>query len=178
MNTATTTGLEEALSASLRWIYETEQPEGALLSHRGWVHVLGRDALVFSGVGLNGLPFITLRRVGPKYDHEFRVLNPLDVADLIQIPILLDRFGYPAVRYWDAADPSEPPGESGTFELAQLAHPTMVAAVERFDAGCLDHGGDISCGSDTNHPTCMWWRDGYALAIKPVWPQPTSAEVA
>lgn len=159
--------VEQVLAAGLRWIFDTEQPDGAMVSYHGYSRLVDDVVYGFCGRGADDLPVVTLNRLAPIYGDD-DLLNPLTSDELLPVPVLLLRLGHPANRFWNSADPAALRGDTGSFGLAQPAHPSLIAALDRYRAGCPVHH-TVFCGAP-GQQECTWLRDGYARAVLPTWP--------
>ncbi|MET9728466.1 hypothetical protein [Streptomyces zaomyceticus] len=154
--------LSAALTAGLRWLYETEQPSDAWMNHHGeQIPVLGNRFLAFVPTSVGGLPVIVIgvvkptRKEGPRGDMV--PTNPLTPIELPCLAAELERRGYAVRSTWNGF-----PGPTGSVGLARPAHPSQVAAVDRYRAGCQEHPArSVFCECDA-------WRAGFVRAVRPV----------
>jgi hypothetical protein len=165
MNTSTKQRTAEAtLTAGLRWLFDTEQPEGAVLQHHGVV-LPGGDTrrFGFCPAGWAGRAIVTVDVVDVqwKFQRGHKVpANPLRPDELDDLTAQLAALGADVVNTWNGH-----PGITGSLALARPAHPSLLAAVNRYRAGCLTRPGP---GSDTGvFCKCGWYAKGYALVIQP-----------
>lgn len=147
------------LAAGLRWLYETEQPDGAMVFHLGTV--LGDSdgsrtyGFVPDGIG-RPVVVVKVARQEWKDEGSDRVLaNPIGVDELIEVAAELSKLGAKVVHTWNGH-----PSPTGSLALDQLAHPSLLAAVEKYSAGCPVHPQRsvfCDCG----------WKQAYDLAVMP-----------
>lgn len=152
------THLEPALRAGLKWLYETSQPDGAILQHHG-------ESLIVWGANR------TLRFVPTAWEHHVVIVldvtnvawgsgyqeppsNPLKPGELADLAEHLNRTGHHVCNTWNGA------GITGSIALAQPAHKSLRAAVDRYHSGCPAHPSrSVFC-------KCGWYREGNQKVIK------------
>lgn len=146
--------LEEGLERGLAWLFTTEHPEGATVSHLGASLLCdGNRRLGFCPAGSQGRPTITLEvahpqpRRTPRWGEVSHV--PLAPDELDRLSALLAARGYEEDHRWNGF-----PATTGSVAVAQELHPSMRAALERYRAGCRVHHGSVFCG-------CATWAAGY-----------------
>lgn len=138
------------LLSGLRWLYDTPQPDTAILHHHGQrLPSVGNRHLDFTPVGWAGRVIIVLSVSHVDLGERWPARNPLRTDELDQLADLLDGMGETVVHRWNGN-----PHISGSIALARRAHPTLDAAVRRYHAGCPDHGGSVFC-------RCSWYSTGY-----------------
>lgn len=148
------------LDAGIRWLYETVQPEDALLQHHG-VTLPGPDnrSYRFAPCGFNGLPVVIVDVVRVEWRNEgpHRVpANPIRVGELAGLVARLADLGVEVAADWNGH-----PGITGSLGLAAPAHPSLVAAVRRYQAGCPAHPvSGVFC-------RCGWFSTGHARVVRP-----------
>ncbi|MFH8581692.1 hypothetical protein [Streptomyces zaomyceticus] len=153
--------LAEALTAGLHWLYETEQPDDAWMQHHGeQIPVIGNRFLAFVPTSDGGLPVVVIGVVKPKWKEGPRgdmvPTNPLTPIELPRLAAELEQRGYAVRSTWNGF-----PGATGSVGLARPAHPSQVAAVKRYRAGCQEHPArSVFC-------ECASWRAGFERAICP-----------
>jgi len=152
------------LAAGLRWLYEVEQPVGAILQHHGagLQPVVAARRYRAAPAGWADLPVISVEVVGQRWigtGRTYRCENPLEGRDeMAEIAAAIESLGVLVRRLWNGGEGAV----HASFSLARPAHPSLVAAVHRYRAGCPEHGG-VFCGTGL----CGWWPDGHALAVRP-----------
>ncbi|MFE3657237.1 hypothetical protein [Streptomyces sp. NPDC059165] len=147
---------DAVLTAGLCWLYETEQPADAHAQHHGEMLAAdGNRTYSFVPVGARKLPVVVVdvARVewidnGP---NELKTpANPLEPGELEALAAELERRGFPVDGTWNGH-----PGITGSVGLRRPAHPSQVAAVERYHRGCQDHPArSVFCD-------CEVWRAGF-----------------
>lgn len=164
--------LTAALDTGLAWLFDTEQPADAHVFHLGeslWTNVNRHVSFVPSGV--DHLPVVVLNVSRGEYttSHDGHVLpsNPLLKGELEDLAADLERRGYPIHKTWNGH-----PGITGSVCLARPAHPTLLAAVARYHAGCPAHPSEsVFCG-------CEVWRGQYARRVQLTAPAASGAVTA
>jgi hypothetical protein len=82
--------------------------------------------------------------------------NPLEPGELEALAAELERRGFPVQTTWNGH-----PGVTGSVGLAQPAHPSQLAAVNRYRAGCTEHPRrSVFCDCET-------WRAGFTRVVRP-----------
>jgi hypothetical protein len=158
------------LAAGLTWLYDTEQPEGAIETHHG-AFAVADDRLSISFAPI-GLPVVVIDIRDARYDdsrYDRPLLNPLTAAECDAVAGILTELGRPPIDRWNGAG-----CESGSFRLATPIHPTLEAACARYRADCPEHG-TVFCGSKEG---CTWLKDGRGLIVAPKWPVREDAAAA
>lgn len=152
---------ETILAAGLRWLYETVQPDGAIIDNHGVCHGNGDRTRLYHFIsnGFNGLPVVVVDVVGWKYDPGADEIDQLLSSDeMAAIGEAITRLGGTILSTWNGDG-----CVTGSFGLSSAAHPTLSAAVTRCRARCPDHPHAVSCSP------CTWYRDGYAQIVQPEW---------
>lgn len=151
--------LRHVVAVSLDWLYDTEQPDGAILNHHGitpWRSEPANRYLEVCPRVKDDLPVLVLEVL--HRDHHgpaSRPRNTLERGELEQLATIVQELGEPVLDIWNGH-----PATTGSVQLARPAHPTLVAAVERYHRGCPDHTGGVFCG-------CGWYAVGNRLIRKP-----------
>jgi len=150
----------DVLAAGLTWLYDTAQPDGAIIQHQGLTHAAG-SRLKLSFVPMPD-PVIVIDIVDAQYgtDVEKTLRNPLTADECTEVEQLLAELGRPPFHRWNGAG-----CETGSFRLADPIHPTLEAARKKYHDGCPDHTGPL-CSWDG----CPWYPTGNDLIVKPAWP--------
>lgn len=111
----------------LRWLYDTPQPAGSVVDPRAHqLHsVPGRRILRFDPAGRNGA--VTVELVAARYEIRDRALAAAELAAFGEV---VDGLGEEITGTWLGRG-----GAIGAVELARPAHPSLLAAVKRFENG-------------------------------------------
>lgn len=157
-----------ALTAGLKWLFETEQPEGAMASHHG-EDVRDQDgnrrySFVPRGSRSNRAPVVVVNVLDKKYEErdQYRELaNGLDEGEMDAVAADLEALGYTVIDRWNGSTG----GETGSLALEGSAHPSLLAAVALQQAGCTNKGdehktGSVFCG-------CGWAVTGRQQLVRP-----------
>lgn len=132
-----------ALVVGLRWLYDTEQPSAAIVDHRGRrLQSAGDRTVRFTPVGWQGRAVVVLI---PTTNAHGRV-RPVTTGELEAFADAVRDMGEDVVSTWSGA-------LRGFVALARPAHPSLRAAVQRYEDGCPDHTGSPACG-------CGWLAAG------------------
>ncbi len=161
------TSIEQALTAGLRWLYHTEQPEQALVERCGVRITVPARSLRFLPIGDGGAPLVIVDADLPRWTPTCRSAGPctLPEAELTALADELTKRGLPPAS-WHYH------GSTGTVVLSLPAHPTLRAAVDRYSHGCPWHhtlvcDAPVSVGGQA----CPWHINGHNAAA---WPSTTS----
>ncbi|MEU9405556.1 hypothetical protein AB0E08_07615 [Streptomyces sp. NPDC048281] len=168
MTETTTSKRQNALAAGLTWLFETEQPKGAMSSHLG-ESVRDQDGnrlyrFVPRGSGSGRVPVVVVNVLNKKYgdrSQHSELINGLEADEMDAVAADLEALGYTVIDRWNGA----PGGESGSLALEGTAHPSLLAAVNLRGDGCTNNGdehqtGSVFCG-------CGWAVTGRQLLIRP-----------
>ncbi|MFI6228722.1 hypothetical protein ACIBCR_15575 [Micromonospora echinospora] len=160
----------DVLAAGLNWLYNTEQPADAALSHHGIsTPRIGNRWYWFIQSGYNGLPVVVVQVTDPEWDRtklDSLLLNPLGgVAEMTAYCDALNALGADVTTWWNGK------GDSGSIGLAKPAHPSLLAALQRYRDGCqntaddgqLHNQGSVFC-------RCDWYRSRRSKLLTPTWP--------
>lgn len=147
---------ETALDAGLHWLYETAQPDDAHAQHHG--DTIGLPAANryygFCPSGAEGLPVVVVNVAKPELRPYEPPLNPLAPDELSDLARELEARGFAVRTTWNGH-----PAITGSVGLVRPAHPTLLAAVDRYRAGCLDHPKrSVFCD-------CEAWRAGFRRVV-------------
>jgi hypothetical protein len=150
--------LQATVDAGLAWLYDTEQPDTAILQHHGVpLPAVGNRRLSFCPVGFNRQPVVVVNVVTVTYiEDSLRPHNPLAAGELEALAALIGRSA-PVSTTWNGH-----PAATGSIGLARPAHPSLVAAVTRYHARCPEHDS-VFC----SRTGCGWYRDGHRTVIYP-----------
>lgn len=153
-------GLEmgEALDRGLEWLFRTEQPPGAIVSHHGdSLPVTDNRRLSFIPQGsADGRSPVVVLDVARPHRRNATPARPLDhwglaPQELDTLAGLLAARGYRVSSRWNGF-----PSTSGSVALgAAVLHPGMKAALDAYRKGCAMHGGTVFC-------QCPHWLEGFA----------------
>jgi hypothetical protein len=162
---------QAVLAAGLAWLYDTVQPDGAILQHHGlgiadpahnrylnFVPTGGsssRSAVVTDNVRRRVL-------VGPP--TAWLLANPIEPDEPDRLSAMLAGLGLVVTDVWNGY-----PSDTVGVALDRPAHPTLTAAVDRYHRGCPRHGGSVFCSREG----CIWYADGFALVVPPIAPGST-----
>ncbi|MFD5221432.1 hypothetical protein ACFWMH_27705 [Streptomyces tendae] len=160
--------LSRILDAGLEWLYETVQPDDAHQQHHGIILRLP-DAnrwYGFSPAGVRNRPVVSVDVTKKEYrfdsDGDSIPANPLEPGELEALADELRRRGFDVDGTWNGH-----PGTTGSVGLARPAHPSLVAAVDRYRRGCTVHPQrGVFC--DCEH----WIAEGRRI-VGPNQPAPT-----
>lgn len=152
------------LRAGLTWLYETEQPPDAIDQHHGHGRCVGDRRYDFAPYGAKARPVVIVCVLKPRVDGAGKVLNPLGgPAEMDAVAEALAELGHLVADRWNGAANHA----TGSLGMADPAHPSLVAAVDRYRAGCPDHTSPL-CGWDG----CPWFSTGNKRMVLPAWPAP------
>ncbi|MFJ8855281.1 hypothetical protein [Streptomyces sp. NPDC102437] len=156
------TGRVHILSAGLRWLYNIEQPADALLSHHGEMLVDADRTYRFVPCGADQRPVVVVDVRRPKWMSDavgdMIPSNPIGAHELYEVQADLAVLGVTVARTWNGH-----PAHTGSLGLVDMAHPSLLAAVNGVRTGCPDHPGKLLCSWDG----CPWYGTGYAQIVKP-----------
>ena len=152
--------LQQTLQAGLRWLHHTVQPTTAVLNHHGTPLPTTLDNRKIHCIPTpTGKALITINVTRLRWVHNGTQLHPtdrLDPTELAHLADLLDQAGSRVAQTLNGY-----PTVTGTLVLKTPAHPSLVAAVHRYQDGCPTHpnrGSACSCG---------WYERGHAQLIQP-----------
>lgn len=157
------TDLARILDTGLGWLYDTVQPDDAHQQHHGITLGLpeANRWYGFCPDGARHLPVVIVNVSKPRWiDNGFNqpmtLANPLDPDELPALADELRRRGFESYSTWNGH-----PGDSGSVGLVRPAHPTLVAAVERYHRGCTVHPNrSVFCD-------CEQWTAGFRRVVRP-----------
>lgn len=139
------------LLIGLRWLFDTTQPDMALQQHHGQqIGSVDNRTLRFIPSGWNGHAIVVVDVTHVDYGQPHQPpRNPLAPGELAAFADLLDGMGEDVAATWNGH-----PAITGSLALATPAHPSLLAAVSRYTAGCQRQGGDRFC-------PCDWYVHGH-----------------
>jgi hypothetical protein len=151
------------LAAGIRWLYGTEQPDGAIQQHLGISipDVPANRLYGFCPSGSGALPVVSVQVSRPVFSRPGpygEIVNGIGLHELDDIRAELAVLDVEVSHTWNGH-----PGISGSLGLTVEAHPSLLAAVARYRAGCPNHPGKILCSWDG----CPWFGTGDALIVRP-----------
>ncbi|WP_060886218.1 hypothetical protein [Streptomyces caniscabiei] len=166
--TTTPRTLAAILDTGLGWLYDTVQPDDAHQQHHGLtLHLPEANRWYgFCPTGAHRLPVVSVDVLkiewidnGP--NDVQTPANPLDPDELTDLAAELRRRGFDVDGTWNGH-----PSTTGSVGLARTAHPTLIAAVDRYRKGCLEHPRrSVFCDCDA-------WNAGFRRVVRPT---PTTA---
>lgn len=158
------------LAAGLAWLYDTEQPEGAILSHHGVSKAAGEHSFRFIGEAADGLPAIVVELVNPRYSYpggDRHLDTPIGKVLPRQLAETIADLGHHVGDQWNWGNST-----SGSLGLVGRAHPTLRGGLARYRSGCPEHR-TVFCGGWQASPgqeDCTWMSTGRKLIVEPDWP--------
>lgn len=148
------------LAAGLDWLYRTRQPDDAIQQHHGiTLPGLGNRYYGFCPEGADKRPVVSVNVARPKHRDTvtYELTNPIGPNELRALTTELHSLGVRVTCTWNGH-----PGPHGSLGLDRPAHPSLLAAVKRYHAGCPEHP-DRSVFCD-----CDAWSAGHKRVIAPV----------
>lgn len=142
----------EAVMNAIYWLFNWEQPDGAVIQHHG---------LTASFTTEHGVR--TIRAVPRGWSNkpviviETRTGDCLKPGEMESLAQQLTYQGHRPIHKWNGDGFT-----SGSFAIEGAIEPTLLAAVDRYYAGCPTHRS-VFCGGDD----CDWYRTGRALIRAP-----------
>lgn len=159
------TRLEQVLRAGLAWLYDVEQPDGAMPSHLGDGALVANRRIGFIPRTSRSSPAVVFEVARPCYDDaramNRQLLNPIYAGEMAGWDLVLRSVDAHPVESWN--------GDgflSGSVGLAGFAHKSMLAGLRRYHDGCPEHGS-VFCG----HHSCDWLKTGRDLVVAPAFPR-------
>ncbi|GFG83159.1 MULTISPECIES: hypothetical protein [Mycobacterium] len=144
------------LLIGLQWLLDTEQPETALVSRHGQVlRSVGNRVMRFLPLGFDGRAAVFLYVERPEWSVERKPRHLLARNEINDLADLVTDCGEQVEARW-LCDPRV----SCAVALRTPVHPSLLAAVERFEAGCPKraHRGALVCRCQERHA-------GFASAV-------------
>jgi hypothetical protein len=166
--------LDEILDTGLGWLFDTVQLDDAHTSHHGIVIADPEANRIYgfcpSGAQQRPVVIVDVVKVDWIDNGPNRLqtpANPLEPGELTVLVKELHQRGFESSGTWNGY-----PGITGSVGLVRPAHPTLVAAVDRYRRGCTVHP-ERSVFCDCEH-----WRAEGARIIRPARPAAAVAAVA
>ena len=159
---------EAILRAGLAWLFNTEQPDGAISMHHGeTAPEVDNRTYRFCPAGVAAAAVVIVevphyKLVMPGYRPE-PAIEPGEMGKLVAAIEALD---VRVASTWNGTGFT-----TGSVGLVRPAGPSLAAAVRRYHAGCPDHDGNVF-----SHDGCTWFVDGARLLVRPTWPVLAAAE--
>ncbi|MFE3126742.1 hypothetical protein ACFXHD_25340 [Streptomyces hydrogenans] len=155
-------GTPDALKAGLRWLFDTEQPDTAIVTHLGMaIPGAGNRWYGLCPSGADGQVVISVnvaRVTWARDDQGSCPANPIAYGELAWLKGLLEHLGHTVTSTWNGF-----PGVSGSLALATAPHPSLTAAVDRYRAGCPRHPeAGVFCD-------CTAWQQAITAAVRPAY---------
>lgn len=152
--------LAATVAAALSWLYETEQPDGALVTTAGVeLPIPGQDrTLRVTPRELTSHPTLTLS-VYPGRQWACPAAAEAEAEQLLAVTAELE----------PSADSPFAAASFVAVGLYRQAHPTLLHAVREYELDCPDHArpldrpGNRSCVRSL----CAWWPTGRGLLVEP-----------
>lgn len=157
----------DTLRAGLGWLYDTAQPDDAVLHHLGvTAPTVGARQLRFCPTQAVGGSLATVSIDVPSecWQHNDpsdpqRITSVLAPAELLELATALTAAGYRVKSTWNGH-----PYVTGSVGLDDPPHPTLADAVGRYHAGCPEHpAASVFC-------TCPGWDAAHGRIVPPAWP--------
>lgn len=171
---------KDVLADGLAWLFDTVQPDGAVISPNG-IAMRATDGRTYgffqgptlltsglmkgqaagrSGPGGGNFPVVCVEVTDKQYDRDEETnagpANPLRPDELDSLAEYLTAHGYPVAGMWNGH-----PAHSGSIALDKPHHPTLQAAFRLYRGGCPNHPAkSVFC-------TCKAWRAGLDRAVRP-----------
>lgn len=165
----------DAVPRALAWLYDTVQPDDAVQHHLGknvWIPAANRHLRMFPAPRPVLVIEVSSLECG-RPDELPR--NPLRPGELDELAVVVAGHRRTVLDRWNGH-----PAASGSLQLAEAPHRSLLAAVERYTAGCPGHR-DVFCGgwqagNSRLAPlaSCEAWRRGFRRTVPP----PTAADAA
>lgn len=159
---------QSVLAAGLAWLYQTAQPDGAIVNHGPSLAAGERTYTFHPTGGQRRGPEVVIDVRHPRYEDRGRrrvLTNPLHPGELVEVADVFAILGVTVVDRWNGTQ------ETGSLRLADPAHPSLLAAHRRYLAQCPRHR-TVFCGrpADEGGDGCSWYRAGAELLVPPTHP--------
>ena len=159
----TVTDFDTVLTAGLHWLYETEQPDDAWQEHHGLPLAVPTTNRRYAFIPANDWKRVVVVVDVAKIDwidngpNDLQTpANPLEPGELDALAAALRAHGCEVTSTWNGH-----PQTTGSVGLARTAHPSLLAAFDRYRAGCLAHPQrGLFCDCDA-------WRAGFNRIVRP-----------
>lgn len=166
------TALFPTLVSGVAWLYNTEQPRAALLRPDGVAlpPLAGRRLIFVPDVAGHGAAVVVqLIDAGSDAPGQREILDEDELAGLADTVVRAGGVG---------AHVDSPAGtRTARIQLTQRAHPSLLAAVARYRAGCPMHRRP-ACGHNRGaQAPCQWFARGFRALVPPSVPVPIPVEV-
>ncbi|MFJ3706610.1 MULTISPECIES: hypothetical protein [unclassified Streptomyces] len=157
------TELDTILTAGLHWLYETEQPADAWQEGHGLPLRAPVTNRRYSFIPANdrrrvvvAVDVATIEWIDNGPNEHKTPANPLEPGELEALAAALRALGFEVTSTWNGH-----PQTTGSVGLARTAHPSLLAAFDRYRAGCLTHPQrGLFCDCDA-------WRAGFDRIVRP-----------
>lgn len=162
-------GLASAtIRVGLAWLYDTVQPDGVLDQHHGTGRTVADRHYGFVPDQAGCIVSMEITAGQEILDRDHELTNPLEEWEIILLRQMIARYGQEVIGSWNGTG-------TGTvsLRLGHPAHPSLLAAVDKYRAGCPAHNNSVFCGREEG---CTWFEDNHAGLIRPTWP--TTADPA
>ena len=166
--------MTDVLRVALDWLYKTEQPPGAGLSHHGInsgdLPTIPNRRINLIPVGDQSTPIVNIEVAHQVKISAFEVRNTLAPGELEEWADVIKDLGYDVAELFNSG------GAMGGIKLTERAHPSLVAAVQLHAQGCPEHPdganppgslGGVFC-------RCGWWHEPASLLVPPTYPAPAT----
>lgn len=164
-------GIEALVQAAVAWLGRPQPADCHMHHHGPNVGTTGPtdDDLLLSisprGFRRN-LPVLVVDRVGPRRPSPLEdIENPLTSEEMDLVRQAITAAGSTIADEWNG-----PPNITASFALTTTVHPDLLAAVDRYHAGCPNHP------SKTVFCDCKAWRAEFRRAALPAVAVPTKGD--
>jgi hypothetical protein len=155
---------EQILRAGLAWLFDTDQPDGAIIQHHGCTSPeVDNRWYRFCPVGHAAATVVIVEVAHYKWraDRPEPAIEPDEMGKLVAA---IEALNVRVASTWNGAGLT-----SGSVGLVRPAGPSLAAAVKRYHAGCLKHPLPGGHGNVFSHDGCAWYEDGRKLLVEPAW---------
>jgi hypothetical protein len=159
--------LRQSLRVGLKWIWESDHPKGALISHHG-IHADGQfwNGRVNMSICPQGyragavVVFNLANRQMKEWADHYELLNPFTKEEIDQLREAVSSCGSEVVDEWNGVG-----SDTVSFSPARRAGKGVMALVDKYHKGCQRTGKEHRTGSV--FCKCGWFTGGEALVDKP-----------